>query len=107
MTAEEGFVTFVEHWMLHCKLLETIVESNHIEILHESHKKNAVELQEFFFPDSDIDALQMEYIAAMLTALMTGILTIWARNDRRESAHELFVIVQNASLLIYDSLING
>ena len=103
MTAEESFIIFMEHWMCHYTLLETIIESNHIEILYEAHRKNAEKIKGLFFSDSNIGTLQMEYISVMLTSIMTGVLTIWARNDRRETAHEIFEIVQNTFMMLSES----
>jgi AcrR family transcriptional regulator len=91
---------FADNWIKHDKLLETIVKCNRLDIIIESHRKNEDSIKKFFFPNTEIETTQSNYLIVTLSTLMTGILSEWIRTGKKEDASQLCTRVQDSIKLI-------
>lgn len=100
-STETAFVFFVEHWIKHQTLLETIVTCNRLDILQESHRKNTGKFKPFLSPELNLDEAQMDYLLAILTSTMASTLSTWVLHGKKETAQQLFQNINKVSQVFY------
>lgn len=87
---------FLRGMMDHADLLDTIVRSGHVEILYQAHVRNEEALVRGFFRSGQMDAAEAEYMMGILTYVMLGVLVTWVKRGRRETAEDLYDIMDKA-----------
>lgn len=91
----ESVVIFIESWMNHHKLLETIFECNRTDILIEAHRKRADDIKHFFYPEHSMTDVEFDYWIAISTSTLIALLTMWVYHGKKDSARE---VLQHASV---------
>lgn len=89
-STKETMEKFYAAWMQQPELLDLIIHIHREDIFYECHRKRADELGKYL-----LGIGLSEYHITVLTEIMVGILTTWAKNDRKESASELVEILCN------------
>ncbi len=76
-----------KYWFRHSELLESLVVSRKTDIIFESFRRSAAELEQFKPLLKDPDTY--DYFISMLSSSISGILITWVEHGRRESEAEL------------------
>lgn len=105
-TLDDFFIIFINHWMEHEKLLETIIKCNRSDILFNALYKNKEDFK-FFFTELHIEESQLNYFLGFLTSVLIGILLTWIKYNRKETPDQIYNNVQNCSKLFYNMMIKN
>lgn len=92
---------FIQAWIEREALLQAIVDSGHFDLLYRSFQSHAEETARYFFPGVSISPAQADYAVSVLSTAMAGAFSAWLRHGRRESAEEVFELMQEAVAVFY------
>ena len=90
-------LNFMSGIMEHSELLETIINSGHIEIIYQSHLKFIDVLSKNLIDTKGISKIETEYMLNVLTYIMIGVLITWVKNGKKESVEELYNIIKKTT----------
>lgn len=76
-----------KYWFRHSDFLEVLVTSRRTDIIFDSFRRSAAELEQFKPLLKDPDTY--DYFISMLSSSISGILVTWVEHGRRESEQEL------------------
>lgn len=105
LTYEEHIKVFITHWMKESDLLETVIQSGHVELILQAHSRSLDALKRGFLENNDIPEADSDYFSYVMPGVMIGILTAWVKRGKKESAEDLVAFLKQASLVNYDLLI--
>lgn len=94
----------IETFMRHDLLLEAIVNSQQISIIYKAQRRQ-IENNSLFKYESLTDS-QQDFYLSTLTYLLVSTLTTWIKHDKKESAKELFTILQLSVKMLYKTIRN-
>ena len=102
---DDIFLTFIAEWMEHQSLLQTLSRFSMTDILLQVHMRHSKEIEMFFFHDMKLSAIQTEYLATTLAALLSAGFNLWCRHPRTEpeemlasfrtALHHLVIMFEN------------
>ena len=78
---------FFSAWTAHSEVLDLIIQIHREDILYECHRKRSDLLHAFLKTELT------DYHISVLTQVMIGLLTTWARTGKKETAEELVSIL--------------
>jgi AcrR family transcriptional regulator len=87
---DEILILFFANWMLHPQLLDILIYIHREDILFECHRKRADQLSKYFLKVEHLS----DYHLSVLTMILIGILTTWAKNGKKETPGELVKTLQ-------------
>lgn len=96
LPTKRDFALFIFNgWMGNYKLLDAIQRSRHEDILEQSIVKYR---QDFSGIEviTNLTLVQMDYLRGIAAASMAAVFKVWLRNGRRESAEELYDLLNMA-----------
>lgn len=105
LSYEEHIRHFICCWMKEADLLETIIQSGHMELIYQAHNKSAEALKTRFLENADIPEKDSDYFLHIMPNIMIGILTAWVKRGKVESTEDLINLLKQASLVNYQLLI--
>ena len=76
---DDIFLTFIEEWMEHQSLLQTLFRFSMTDILFRVHLGHIEEIETHFFHDMKLSRIQMEYLATTLSAMLSAGFGLWCR----------------------------
>jgi AcrR family transcriptional regulator len=91
---DEFFIYFIKQSMEHELLFETIVTSNHIDVLYATHIKYKNTLKDKFLSECVLTDSQMDCIISVLTVSLCSLLTTWIKNGRIETPEQLYLNIK-------------
>lgn len=95
---------FISCWMEQSELLETIIQSGHIDLLYQVHVKSMPSLKEGLLKNAELSQADSDYFLAIMPNIMIGILTGWIKRGKEESAEDLLLFMKRASYMNYQLL---
>ena len=104
---EDIFIFFISKFIEQDKLLEAIVSANRLDILYDSYRKQADFIRDMFKIDVVLSEDEIDYLIAIATSAIIGMLDIWIKHNKKESASELFIQVKKHIGIFYNSLQNN
>ncbi|MCQ2174460.1 MAG: hypothetical protein MJY61_04930 [Bacteroidales bacterium] len=87
---DELTLFFLNFWMEHCSLLESIQKSGKIELIVKSIRMHP-ELYNFAGDKTMTDS-EVEFYGATFAGALSGLLFVWVRHGRKENVIEMFNI---------------
>lgn len=75
--------------MGHVSLLDALVDSGRIDIMHSVYRAHTGEIREILVPDMTLTERELDYFVSVATAAVFGIFYTWVKGGRKESGEEL------------------
>lgn len=86
---EEFFIYLVRRWLKEEVLLKTLVENNMINVIYDTHMKNADLMKKIFFADITISDTEVDYLISILANIIPAALNAWFLHGKTETPQEL------------------
>ena len=92
----------LNYWSKNSEILEILLAINRTDIIYDSHLKSFQNYIKQITP-TFTDNSHYEYAMGLRCGLMIGILMVWIRNRKKQSAEELFEIIRDDMELLQKS----
>lgn len=92
-TPKEAMLLDIKTFMPHDLLLETLINSQKINIIYDAQYQQ-IERNTFFKSSQNLSAEQQDFYFSTLTYLLVSTLSTWIKHDKKETAAELFTALQ-------------
>lgn len=99
----EAFRIFFEEWTHHLPLLEAITQSGHFEILYQTFRAYAENIGKIMTSEKKLPSESVDYMVAVLTAALTGMMAVWLDNKQNRTPEELAEIFIQSIATIHES----
>lgn len=98
--SRENFILFsLRYWLDNSAFLDAVFSCGRMDILQNALIRHSEHLKEQF-PLDDISDIQIDYIIASSMGVLSSILNTWIKNEKKETADDLFEIFHNFSDII-------
>lgn len=99
-TRQEIFLFLIEEWLKHEVLIKTLVESNMISIIYDTHMKNHELLKKIFLEDVSLSDREADYLVSVLANIIPAAVNIWYLHGKTETPEEIYHAVTHSLVVI-------
>lgn len=99
-TKQEIFLFLIEEWLKHEVLIKTLVESNMISIIYDTHMKNHELLKKIFLEDVSLSDREADYLVSVLANIIPAAVNIWYLHGKTETPEEIYHAVTHSLVVI-------
>ena len=95
-SVDELMFFFIDSWMKQNILLEAIVSSNRTDILYDVYRSKTDKFKKQLSINIVMSEEQLDFLVAIATSCLAGILIVWIQHGKKESAKQLLKVVKNS-----------
>ena len=85
---------FLNYWFAHRDILELLLSLNRLDIIYDCHLRYFELLLEKEAPGLSFPAEAYDYMTGIRSGIMVGVLLAWLKGGKKQSAEEVFGILQ-------------
>ena len=100
-TPDSFLLLFIDQWAKNDALLETVFSINRLDILYTAQQKREDTVKKLFFKDFDLKKDSIEFLIVSITSALVGILSVWMKHQKKESANDLLVEFKRSIEIFY------
>lgn len=102
---KDFFLSLITEWMDQEILVKTLVENGMVNIIYNTHMKNADFMKRIFLEDTALSEREADYLISILANIIPAALNVWYFHGKKEPPEEIYQAVSKSLNIIGQKLI--